>query len=277
MRFFLWTVASIVILACLPKAAVAQVGSLIQVVPVPPQPVPSPTYAIGELSASHPGKEVVVSDWSANTLRILSISGGNPVEIGSIATHRPRAASIEDIDGDGLNDLVILADNGNRLEVYLQSPQGNLVFTLENVINLPYRCDMVAMDAFCMSGFAQVLVRAESSDKIGVVLEPLLDDDLLTLSEEFDLECPEALVDSCDSRYETSINGDCETTPADPGIYACMLAADCRLGDCKWAACVLRAAGEYSFLRFAAARLACAAVFDLEMVLCLGSITIAGD
>ena len=74
---------------------------------------------------------------------------------------------------------------------------------------------------------------------------------------------------SCEAKYETSVEGECSTTPANPGITSCLEAADCRNGDCKWAACTLRQAGEYNWLRYQAAMLACGAVFDTEIVICL--------
>lgn len=255
-----------VVLGMFSLPAIAQVGVLIEAVPVPPVAFPEPSFHFGDVLQSHAGKELLVTDYETDTLSIWSVQDPDPVLRETLSVQNPLGVSAADVDGDDMLDIIVLGNDGNKVYVYTRNPAGDL--SLANTIDVPFRCDAVVCDPICFLGYSQIFLKAADSKRLALCLDPLLDEDAQEILDGVDYNCPEALVVTCDDRYVTS-PAECSTTPASPGIYDCMLAADCRNGDCKWAACALYQAGQTSFLRYAGSIITCAAVFDLEMALCI--------
>lgn len=185
-----------------------------------------------------------------------------------ILVNDPRAVAVADLDFDGRNDLVVASGDLEQVLVYLFNPTTN-TFELANAVAVPFRPALVDVESGCSIGTPIVLVQDEAQSEIVAVLDVVGDSVVEVVDEHYVPICTRAAAANCDDDYVTSVEGECSRTPIDGGIAACFEAVDCRLGDCKWAACVLWAAGDYNFFRYAGARLACAAVFDVELVGCV--------
>jgi hypothetical protein len=158
----------------------------------------------------------------------------------------------------------VLAEGGLEVHVFVQTDDGP---ELANVIGLPYPADGLFVYSLCDDGTEQVFLGMSDSQNCSVILDPLGDDTADVLTDEWEHEC--ILGQYCDDKYETSDEGECSRTPLDPGIQACIDAAFCRASDCHWACCVLKQSGEWGWVRWVAGNLACGAVADAEIVMCL--------
>ncbi|MCX6665892.1 MAG: hypothetical protein NT038_07555 [Euryarchaeota archaeon] len=172
----------------------------------------------------------------------------------SYPTNQPLGTAIFYADVGYTLDFAVANSGSHRVTIFLNDGTG--VFSISQEIQLTYSPSGVI--SHLGEGGQNLIVY----DRFGIPRTEINNYDGTFTSVPFSEGATPRYAISCGP--EPSCNPNPET-----GIQSCMAAAHCRLIKCYWAACVLYAHGETSWLEYALSYTACAAVFDVEILFCL--------
>jgi len=209
-----------------------------------------------------------------NRIRIfLAINNNDFVLAASHPMPQPVFVLAVDIDGDGALDLAASCVGDSSIHTLLNDGSG--FFAPSQTLHVGFLPKVLTWLDVCSDGLPEIAVADVSgtpkslfNNEVGSLSPNAVALETMTWSDYSDI-CGPPLPAGQGCGSEPS----CSATPTGPGIQRCLVAACCRAKKCRWAACVIKDAGEWPAPGcYVAALLACNAVGAAESAGCIFAI-----